>query len=321
VDGESAPGTRASLSVAQPAGLDGPSRAAGLASPRCPRGARADRRELARRRPGDDDHGRQQEPGGPRDHNDPVEAHLERSLREFAALAPSDPRRTILRHKLVYGYLPVARHIARGYAGRGEPLDDLIQVATLGLILAFDRFDPRYRNGFLAFAVPTIRGELRRHFRDRCWSLRVTRRLRDLHVAINMAVDELSHTLGHAPRPSEIADLLGISRVDVLEGLRLASAHRASSLDETLWPDPDSESRLGDQLGEPDPAFEVIEDRCMLAPLLAELPERERAILAMRFYTNMSQTQIAAQLGLSQMHVSRLLAATLARLRRHLLQD
>ncbi|HEY0577705.1 MAG TPA: RNA polymerase sigma factor SigF [Pseudonocardia sp.] len=242
-------------------------------------------------------------------------AHLSPLLAEYAALAPTDPRRYQLRDELVSGYLPVARHIARRFVNRGEPLDDLIQVATLGLIFAIDRFRTDFGSDFLAFAVPTMQGEVRRYFRDRGWSMRVPRRLKDLHVSINAAISELSQRFGHAPRPSEIAELLGISMAEVLEGLEASGAYRACSLDEQISPEADGSASVGDQLGELDPELEFVEDQHALRPLLEALPERERGILMMRFYGNMSQTQIATRIGISQMHVSRLLAQTLTQLR------
>jgi RNA polymerase sigma-B factor len=245
-------------------------------------------------------------------------AHLSPLLAEYAALAPTDPRRYQLRDELVSGYLPVARHIARRFVNRGEPLDDLIQVATLGLIFAIDRFRTDFGSDFLAFAVPTMQGEVRRYFRDRGWSMRVPRRLKDLHVSINAAISELSQRFGHAPRPSEIAELLGISMAEVLEGLEASGAYRACSLDEQISPEADGSASVGDQLGELDPELEFVEDQHALRPLLEALPERERGILLMRFYGNMSQTQIATRIGISQMHVSRLLAQTLTQLRTQL---
>jgi RNA polymerase sigma-B factor len=245
-------------------------------------------------------------------------AHLIPLLAEHAALAPADPRRYQLRDELVSGYLPVARHIARRFVNRGEPLDDLIQVATLGLIFAIDRFRPDIGSDFLAFAVPTMQGEVRRYFRDRGWSMRVSRRLKDLHVSINAATAELSQRFGHAPRPSEIAELLDISLAEVLEGLEASGAYRACSLDEQLSVDADGGTSVGDKLGELDPELEFVEDQHALRPLLEALPERERGILMMRFYGNMTQTQIAARVGISQMHVSRLLAQTLTQLRTQL---
>jgi RNA polymerase sigma-B factor len=241
-------------------------------------------------------------------------AHLVPKLTEYAQLDGTDPRRESLREELVTGYLPVAQHIARRFAHRGEPLDDLIQVATVGLINAVDRFEPDRGSDFFSFAVPTISGEVRRHFRDQGWSMRVPRRLKDLHVSINAAVAELSQSLGRAPRPSELAEKLGLPTNEVLEGLAAGQAYRGSSLDEILSGD-QSGTTLGDLLGEADAELERVDYQQSLQPLLAELPDRERTILMLRFFGNKTQTQIADQVGVSQMHVSRLLAQTLARMR------
>ncbi|MDT7626621.1 MAG: polymerase sigma-B factor [Pseudonocardiales bacterium] len=241
-------------------------------------------------------------------------AHLVPKLTEYAQLDGTDPRRESLRDELVTGYLPVAQHIARRFANRGEPLDDLIQVATVGLINAVDRFEPDRGSDFFSFAVPTISGEVRRHFRDQGWSMRVPRRLKDLHVSINAAVAELSQSLGRAPRPSELAEKLGLPTNEVLEGLAAGQAYRGSSLDEILSGD-QSGTTLGDLLGEADAELERVDYQQSLQPLLAELPDRERTILMLRFFGNKTQTQIADQVGVSQMHVSRLLAQTLARMR------
>jgi RNA polymerase sigma-B factor len=244
-------------------------------------------------------------------------AHLVPKLAEYARLDGTDPRRESLREDLVTGYLPVAQHIARRFAHRGEPLDDLVQVATVGLINAVDRFEPDRGSDFFSFAVPTISGEVRRHFRDQGWSMRVPRRLKDLHVSINAAVAELSQSLGRAPRPSELADKLGLPTNEVLEGLAAGQAYRGSSLDEILSGD-QSGTTLGDLLGEADAELERVDYQQSLQPLLAELPDRERTILMLRFFGNKTQTQIADQVGVSQMHVSRLLAQTLTRLRERL---
>jgi RNA polymerase sigma-B factor len=241
-------------------------------------------------------------------------------LAEYATMDPDDPLRARLRDRLVAGYLPLAQRIARRFGNRGEPLEDLVQVATLGLIRALDRFRPEYGNDFLAFAVPTITGEVRRHFRDQGWGMRVPRRLKDLHVAMTAAVSGLSQELGRSPRPSEIAVRLDLPVEEVLEGLEAGQAYRAASLDATLDGEEGSEA-LGDVLGEPDGELELVDYRESLQPMLAELPGRERAILMMRFYANMTQTQIAERVGISQMHVSRILATTLDRLRRRLLND
>ncbi|WP_084210755.1 RNA polymerase sigma factor SigF [Pseudonocardia acaciae] len=247
---------------------------------------------------------------------------LAETLAEFAATTPGDPRRAALRDRLVTGYLPVAQRMARRFARRGEPVEDLTQVATVGLIRALDRYDPELTDEFLSYLVPTITGEIRRYFRDQGWSMRVPRRLKDLHVAITTATSQLFQDLGRAPRPSEIAERLDLPVEEVLEGLEAGQAYRASSLDEVLTADNQSgETTLGELLGEPDPDLEHVEYHEALQPMLAELPERERAILTMRFYANMTQSQIAERIGVSQMHVSRLLTATLARLRERFLDD
>jgi len=254
------------------------------------------------------------DPDSSDENRDAEYAHLVPMLREYAVMDPSDPRREALRRQLVTGYLPVAQHIARRFAHRGEPLDDLTQVATVGLINAVDRFEPDRGSDFFSFAVPTISGEVRRHFRDQGWSMRVPRRLKDLHVSLNAAVAELSQSLGRAPRPSELADKLGLPTNEVLEGLAAGQAYRGSSLDEILSGD-QSGTTLGDLLGEADAELERVDYQQSLQPLLAELPERERSIVMLRFFGNLTQTQIADRVGVSQMHVSRLLAQTLARLR------
>jgi RNA polymerase sigma-B factor len=248
---------------------------------------------------------------------DPEYGHLVPLLAEYAALPADDPAREPLRERLVRGYLPVAQHIARRFANRGEPLDDLVQVATVGLINAIDRFSPDRGSDFFSFAVPTISGEVRRHFRDLGWSMRVPRRLKDMHVSINGVVSELSQQLGRAPRPTEIAERLGVPLSEVLEGLEASEAYRSSSLDEMLSSEAGS-ATVGELVGEADAALDRVEFQQSLRPILAELAERERTIVLLRFFGNMTQTQIADRVGISQMHVSRLLAQTLDRLRSRL---
>jgi RNA polymerase sigma-B factor len=245
-------------------------------------------------------------------------AHLTPLFAELAALPADHPDRVALRGKLVTGYLPVVQHIARRFAGRGEPVDDLEQAGTVGLLNAVDRFEPDRGIDFLSYAVPTITGEVRRHFRDRTWSMRVPRRLKDLQSSINTAVSQLSQDLNRAPRPSEIAALLGISTDEVVEGLDAQQAYRSTSLDELVS---GAATALADTLGAADAELDKVEYRQTLAPLLDELPERERTILVLRFFGNMTQTQIADRVGISQMHVSRLLARTLASLREGLLVE
>ena len=245
-------------------------------------------------------------------------AHLAPLFDELAALASGDPDRVAIRAKLVTGYLPVVRHIARRFAGRGEPVDDLEQAGTLGLLNAVDRFEPGRGIDFLSYAVPTITGEVRRHFRDRTWAMRVPRRLKDMQSTINGVIGPLSQELQRAPRPSEIAARIGIPVEDVVEGLDAQQAYRNSSLDELVT---GADTPLADTLGSADAELEKVEYRQVLAPLLDELPERERTILVLRFFGNMTQTQIADRIGISQMHVSRLLAQTLAELRRRMNEE
>jgi RNA polymerase sigma-B factor len=256
----------------------------------------------------------------------PISDNRRRAMRtaplfaELATLEKDDPRRERLREILVEEHLPLVRHFARRFSNRGEPFDDLLQVGTLGLIAAIDRFDPTRGVEFLSFAVPTITGEIKRHFRDQGWSVRVPRRLQELHLSLNAAVGELAQKNGRAPTPSELAAHLGIPRAEVLEGLAVANAYRSSSLDERLSGEDDSPT-LAATLGEEDAALEGVEYRESLQPLLATIPARERRILILRFFGNMTQSQIAADIGISQMHVSRLLSQTLAKLREGLLKD
>ncbi|MET0187485.1 MAG: SigB/SigF/SigG family RNA polymerase sigma factor [Pseudonocardia sediminis] len=252
--------------------------------------------------------------------SDPQYEHLTPVLEEYSGLAEDDPRRERMRDQLVRGYLPVAQHIARRFAHRGEPLDDLTQVATVGLINAIDRFSPEKGGEFFSFAVPTISGEVRRHFRDQSWSMRVPRRLKDMHVSINSAVSELSQQLGRSPRPSEIAERLDLPVSEVLEGLEASEAYRSSSLDEMLSSE-DGSATVGELVGEADAELDRVDYREALRPLLADLAERERTIVMLRFFGNLTQTQIANEVGISQMHVSRLLAQTLGRLRGRLDPD
>jgi RNA polymerase sigma-B factor len=250
------------------------------------------------------------------DHDDDYE-HLIPLQRRYAELATDDPRRHRLRDELIQGYLPVAEHIARRFAGRGEPLEDLSQIATVGLINAIDRFDPARGSHFLAFAVPTITGEIRRYFRDHGWSTHVPRRLKDLNLAIREAIAELSQQLGRSPRPSQIAQQLGIPTPIVLEALQAAEAYQSSSLDDLLsWGE--TTATPHEFLGELDQRMCLIDDRETLRPLLAKLAPRQRTILTLRFFHELTQHQIAKQVGLSQMQVSRLLRQILDLLRQQM---
>ncbi len=232
---------------------------------------------------------------------------------ELASLEESDPRRSAVRDELVTLHLPVAKHIAARFRGRGEAVDDLEQVATMGLIKAVDRFDPERGVAFLGFAVPTMMGEIRRYFRDTAWSIRLPRRLSELHLALNRATRELSQQLGRAPTPRQLAAHLEITVDEVQEALEAGHAYRSASLDDAGTGD-DSRA-MAERLGQSDPGMELVENRAVLGPALAQIPERERRIVIMRFFEHLTQTQIAERVGVSQMHVSRLLARTLQDLR------
>ena len=228
----------------------------------------------------------------------------------------SDPARARLRDRAIEAWLPLARHLAHRYAGRGEPTDDLIQTATIGLIKAVDKYDPHRGVDFTGYAIPTIIGEIKRHFRDRTWSVRVPRRLQELRLAITEANSTLTHTLGRSPTVTDIATHLNASEEDILEGLEGARAYNATSLSTPISADGTTE--LGDTLGGEDHEYELAETRVALGPALATLEEREQKILTLRFYGNLTQSQIADQIGISQMHVSRLLTKALTKLRTQL---
>jgi len=240
---------------------------------------------------------------------------------EFTALEDG-PRRSQLREQLVTGYLPLAQRLAWKYRDRGVQVEDLFQVASIGLLNAVDRFDPAQGSAFLSFALPTIQGEIRRYFRDRAWSMRVPRGLKDRHLAIAKATSELSSELNRAPRPSEIATHLDLTLDEVLEGLNAGEAYNSTSLDEKLSAAGDAGGySLADMLGEADARLEMVEYRDTLRPLLEALPERERTIVMLRFFGEMTQSQIANEIGVSQMHVSRLLSQILSRFRQQLEQE
>ena len=234
---------------------------------------------------------------------------------ELAAGAGSD-----VRDELVRMHLPLVEYLARRFRNRGEPLEDLVQVATIGLIKSIDRFDLERGVEFSTYATPTIVGEIKRHFRDKGWAIRVPRRLQELKLTLTKATSELSQTLGRSPTVSELAKHLGLQEEEILEGLESANAYSAVSLDATDTGDDDSPA-VSESLGMVDEALEGVEYRESLKPLLDKLPPREKKILVLRFFGNMTQSQIAAELGISQMHVSRLLARTLAQLREGLLSD
>jgi RNA polymerase sigma-B factor len=238
----------------------------------------------------------------------------------LAAMSEDDPARARLRDELVEVHLPLVEYLARRFRNRGEPLDDLVQVATIGLIKSVDRFDLERGVEFSTYATPTIVGEIKRHFRDKGWAIRVPRRLQELKLSLTKATSELSQKNGRSPTVGELAQHLGMSEEDILEGLESANAYSAVSLDAPDGGDDDSPA-VADSLGMMDDALEGVEYRESLKPLLERLPPREKKILMLRFFGGMTQSQIAAELGISQMHVSRLLARTLAQLREGLLVE
>ena len=239
---------------------------------------------------------------------------------EFTDPETPQERRAAIRDQLVSMHLPLVEHLARRFRNRGEPFDDLLQVGTIGLIKAIDRFDRERGVEFSTYATPTIIGEIKRHFRDKGWAIRVPRRLQELRLAISSVSAELLQELGRSPTVSELAARMEVSEEELIEGLESANAYSTLSLDA---PDSseDSAVRMIDTLGEDDAALEHVENRETIKPLLAQLDPREKHILTLRFFRGMTQSQIAQEIGVSQMHVSRLLARTLARLRESLEED
>jgi RNA polymerase sigma-B factor len=234
---------------------------------------------------------------------------------QFEDYSRTRSRRT--RNELIEAHRPLATHLARRYANRGEPLDDLVQVASVGLLKAVERFDPDRGLEFSTFATATVEGELKRHFRDKTWSVRVPRRSQELHLRIASTVAELSQRLGRPPRIPEIAQELGIRDEEVLEAMEAGGAYRSASLDAPGGEDREA-SGLAGRLGEPDANFDLVEHRVVIERALESLPEREQAILRLRFFEDLTQAEIAERVGVSQMHVSRLLARSLSSLRQQL---
>jgi len=236
------------------------------------------------------------------------------ALLTAAALLPADcADRAELRRQAIEHGMPLARRLARRFRDRGEPGDDLAQVAMVGLVNAIDGYDPERGCEFAGYATPTIVGELRRYFRDKGWRIRVPRRLQELRLRVNQATAELTQTRGATPTVADIAGHLAVTEAEVAEAVEIGQLYHPLSLSAPGAPGSDMD--LVDPLGEDDPGIAVVEQRESVRPLLATLPERERAILSMRFFGDMTQSQIADRLGISQMHVSRLLSQTLGSLR------
>ncbi|MFF2778618.1 RNA polymerase sigma factor SigF [Streptomyces sp. NPDC058052] len=240
---------------------------------------------------------------------------------DAAGTAADSPERTYVRDTLIELNLPLVRYAAARFRSRNEPMEDIVQVGTIGLIKAIDRFDCERGVEFPTFAMPTVVGEIKRFFRDTSWSVRVPRRLQELRLALTKASDELAQKLDRSPTVPELAAVLGVSEEDVVDGLAVGNAYTASSLDSPSPEDDGGEGSLADRLGYEDTALEGVEYRESLKPLLAKLPPRERQIIMLRFFANMTQSQIGEEVGISQMHVSRLLTRTLAQLREGLISD
>lgn len=236
------------------------------------------------------------------------------SLQALSEISPDTPEFAESRDQVITRCLPLAEHIAARFRGRGEPHEDLLQVARIGLVHAIDRFDITRGEDFVSYAVPTIMGEVRRYFRDSGWAMHVPRRMQELHLMIARATEALSQRLGRAPTARELAVELGVSVQEVSEGLLVKGAYQTDSMDAAAS-GKDGGLRLSEVLGAEDPELESIDGYVALQPLLAQLPDRERRILMLRFFGSMTQTQIAEKMGISQMHVSRILARTLAQLR------
>jgi RNA polymerase sigma-B factor len=254
------------------------------------------------------------------EHSSPDRTQARELFERLTVLPADDPERARIRATLVELHLPLVEYLARRFRNRGEWLDDLTQVATIGLIKSIDRFDLERGVEFSTYATPTIVGEIKRHFRDKGWAVRVPRRLQELKLSLTKAIGELAQREGRAPTVSELAAHLQMSEEEVLEGLESANAYSTVSLDAPDSGDEDAPA-VADSLGMIDEALEGVEYRESLKPLLERLPPREKKILLLRFFGNMTQSQIASELGISQMHVSRLLARTLAQLREGLTVD
>jgi RNA polymerase sigma-B factor len=239
---------------------------------------------------------------------------LRRLHREYRATA--DPAtRDRIRERLVEGYRSLVYFLARKFMNRGEPLDDIVQVGFLGLIKAIERFDPELGNEFTTFATPTVTGEIKRYFRDKGWAIRFPRRLQELYQQVVRMNEDLKKELGRTPRVAEIAERLKVSEEEVLEAMEMSPAHAPMSLNATIGSDGDDGRSLFESIGNADPNLERVEMRDVLRRAMAHLTPRERSIMAMRFYDEMSQSEIAKKLGISQMHVSRLQRAALDHLR------
>ena len=235
----------------------------------------------------------------------------------------TDPaERERIREQLVNAYHDFVYFLARKFQNRGEPLDDIVQVGYLGLIKAIERFDPDLGYEFTTFATLTVAGEIKRHFRDKGTAIRFPRRLQELHQSVVRVNEQMKNELGREPTVAELADRLGVTPDDVTEAMEIGPAYVPLSLDQPVATSDGQDSRsVSEQIGSPDPELDRVEMRDLLDRAMQHLTPRERAIMAMRFYEQMSQSEIARRLGISQMHVSRLQRAALEQLRKYVPQE
>ncbi len=251
-----------------------------------------------------------------------VELTRQRSAAFFATFHDEEAGQAVrdgARDSLVHLHLPLVEHCARRFRNRGEPFEDLVQVGTIGLIKSVDRFDSDRGVEFSTYATPTIIGEIKRYFRDKGWAIRVPRRLQELRMQIGAASAEVTQSLGRSPTPRELAEAIGCSVEEIVEGIESSNAYSTLSLDAS--DDAEDSGGILNALGVDDEGLEHVEIRESIKPLLDRLDPREKKILLLRFFKNMTQSQIAEEIGVSQMHVSRLLTRTLEQLRTSLETD
>jgi RNA polymerase sigma-B factor len=242
-----------------------------------------------------------------------------RELHRRYRASTDEAERERIREQLVRGYESLVYFLARKFQNRGEPLEDIVQVGFLGLIKAIERFDPGLGNEFTTFATPTIAGEIKRYFRDRSWAIRFPRRLQELYQQVVRVNEEMKNELNRQPTVAEIAQRLKVSEEDVLEAMEMGPAHTPLSIDATIGSEGEDGGRqVSETIGGEDANLDRVEMRDVLERAMQHLTPRERAIMAMRFYDEMSQSEIAKRLGISQMHVSRLQRAALDQLRQYL---
>ncbi|MGV9410719.1 SigB/SigF/SigG family RNA polymerase sigma factor [Nocardia sp. NPDC003693] len=247
--------------------------------------------------------------------------HLEPWLGKLAALDPQDPERARLREDIIAKAIPLGEHIARRYAGRGVEYEDLAQIAALGVVLAVDRFDPDHGSSFLGYAIPTVMGEVKRYFRDSTWAVRVPRRFKELQQQLGTAIPQLAQRLEREPTARELAEHLDADLYEITQALIARNSRTADSLDTRVTGTEDGATfSPADTIGDLDPGYALMEDSLTAGPLLAELPERERRILILRYGQELTQVQIARELGVSQMQISRILSRVLTDLRTRALQ-